>query len=464
MERDLAVRLGTTIIQNVPEGILVLNQEGRIWVANAMSRELLGFEGSVYINKTLPEVCPVFRGNEAFWRVIDRILDCKLPEPENCIYTTGEEAKWLRVSAAMQREEGVPYHIIILSDISSLIALQQENRRIALDTLEAMHNFVRVMVTAIDARSPYNATHTRSMYRYAIHFFAWVKGEGKDKSIFSQLEPEAFLCSVWLHDIGKLGIPADIMDKATRLGSHLEVVLHRIDVGILQAKIRSLTGKEVEGEEEKIRELSRAREDILRINQGGPLDAEMALRIEQMASINCRDMEGAMRPLLDDMEKEALLIATGTLTKEERRVMESHVALSEKMLTQMHFSGTYQMVPQWCAGHHELLDGAGYPRHLKGEEIDKETRLLTILDIFDALTAEDRPYKPPVPVKEALKILWEMVSQGKLDGQILAEFEESRAWEGKTTQEMDLLGLEEEFAIEESFRKEARGSLRKESV
>lgn len=450
MERDRAVRLGTAVIQNVPEGVLVLDPEGRMVVANAAASELLGWREVPYVFRTLPEVCPVKGGNEAFWKVLEEILSQEgMLEFEPCIYTTGEKTKWLRISSALVRgEEGQEAeHIVIFSDVTSLVDLQQENRRIALDTLEAMHNFVKVMVTAIDARSPYNANHTRSMYRYALHFFDWVKGEGREKSVFAQTEPETFLCSVWLHDIGKLGIPADIMDKSTRLGNHLEEILHRIDVGILQEKILALQGgMDVS---EKLEMLRSARGDILRINEGGPLSAGMAQRVEEIAGETCLDMNGAERPLLRREEKEALLIATGTLTQEERRVMESHVMLTEKMLRQMHFSGTYRMVPHWCAGHHELLDGGGYPRHLKGEEIGRETRLLTILDIFDALTAEDRPYKPPVPVPEAFQVLWDMVSQGKLDGEILSEFEESRAWERKAIQDIDIRGMKEEMEKEE---------------
>ena len=119
----------------------------------------------------------------------------------------------------------------------------------------------------------------------------------------------------------------------------------------------------------------------------------------------------------------------GTLTQEERSIMESHVVLTKKLLDEMKFSRSYAYVPIWAAAHHEFLNGKGYPLGLKGEEIPREVRLLTILDIFDALTARDRPYKPGIPIEKTLQILREMEQQGQIDGEILALFIQSRAWE-----------------------------------
>ena len=109
--------------------------------------------------------------------------------------------------------------------------------------------------------------------------------------------------------------------------------------------------------------------------------------------------------------------------------MESHVVMTSRILEQVSFPKAYSQVPQWAGSHHELLNGRGYPAHLSGAEIPEEVRLLTILDVFDALTARDRPYKPGMPVEKALSILHSMVNEGTMDGNILALFEESKAWE-----------------------------------
>jgi HD-GYP domain-containing protein (c-di-GMP phosphodiesterase class II) len=108
--------------------------------------------------------------------------------------------------------------------------------------------------------------------------------------------------------------------------------------------------------------------------------------------------------------------------------MESHAAMTGKMLNRMAFSKNYSRVPEWAAGHHELLNGSGYPNKLAGEAIPREVRLLTILDIFDALTARDRPYKPAMPVEKALDILEAMARDGQIDREILALFMACEPW------------------------------------
>ena len=111
--------------------------------------------------------------------------------------------------------------------------------------------------------------------------------------------------------------------------------------------------------------------------------------------------------------------------------MESHVVVTNKLLSQIQFSADLSHVREWAAAHHELLNGSGYPNHLEGDAIPMEVRIITILDIFDALVADDRPYKPGMPVERALSILDIMANkEGKLDPSLTALFIESRCWEG----------------------------------
>jgi HD-GYP domain-containing protein (c-di-GMP phosphodiesterase class II) len=108
--------------------------------------------------------------------------------------------------------------------------------------------------------------------------------------------------------------------------------------------------------------------------------------------------------------------------------MESHVVLTRKMLERIRFSKEYSHVTRWASNHHELLNGSGYPQHLKGEQLSFQERLLTILDIFDALTASDRPYRKAIPREKAFDILRSMVDEGKLDGEVLELYLSSDAW------------------------------------
>ena len=125
-----------------------------------------------------------------------------------------------------------------------------------------------------------------------------------------------------------------------------------------------------------------------------------------------------------------LSIRRGTLSPAERGEMEKHVEITDRLLSQIRFSPELSHVRQWAASHHEFLSGAGYPRRLKGDEIPWEARIITILDIFEALTASDRPYKPGIPVEKALVILDGMANrEGKLDPELTRLFIESRCWE-----------------------------------
>ena len=153
--------------------------------------------------------------------------------------------------------------------------------------------------------------------------------------------------------------------------------------------------------------------------------------VDKLAQQTYLDEKGEEHPLLTDEERVCLSVRKGTLTDEERSVMQSHVAVTGRILSQVTFPKMYAQVPVWAAMHHELLNGNGYPNHVKADEIPPEVRLLTILDVFEALTARDRPYKPPMPLERALGILHIMAEkEGSIDPKILALFEQSKAWEG----------------------------------
>ena len=151
-------------------------------------------------------------------------------------------------------------------------------------------------------------------------------------------------------------------------------------------------------------------------------------KVNAMADVKCLTSSGEYERLFDDYDIEALSVRRGTLTEAERKIIESHVSMTYKLLANMNFDGPYKNVPIWASEHHEYLDGSGYPNGLKGVELCWEVRLLTIIDIYDALTAEDRPYKPPLPPEKAFNILRDMAKEGKLDINILEDFIKSEAW------------------------------------
>lgn len=145
--------------------------------------------------------------------------------------------------------------------------------------------------------------------------------------------------------------------------------------------------------------------------------------------VTYRDTDGTEHPLLTPEEIQDISIRKGTLNDAERNIIQSHVTVTRRILKQIDFPEKYMDVAAWASEHHELLNGRGYPDHLVNEKIPREVRLLTILDIFEALTAKDRPYKKPMPIEKAFFVLHDMEKHGEVDGEILGWFEQSHAWE-----------------------------------
>lgn len=319
----------------------------------------------------------------------------------------------------------------ILSCLASQAAASLANINYSRELGELLNSFVRVMSTAIDARTPYNANHTRNMAKYAERFLDFLDREEKGPW-FSKGDKKQFIMSVWLHDIGKLVIPLSVMNKDSRLGrARLKEVEHRF---AMMGVLNRLAYAEEKLSQAEFLEKESFRKDCLEFlkdcNHAGFLPEPKLERLRELEHYTYTDENGEEKTWLTEEEMECLRIKKGTLTSQERKVMESHVVMTTKFLKEIHFTRDFQKVTDWTGAHHEFMNGKGYPGHLKGEQVEKEVRLLTILDIFESLTAMDRPYKQPMSVEKAFVILEEMVKAGQLDGGLLSLFKESRAWEG----------------------------------
>ena len=318
---------------------------------------------------------------------------------------------------------------LLVSAMASQAAISLTNMIYAEQITSLLDSLVGALSTAIDERTPYNANHTRNMVRYASAFLAWLDASGHPMA-FDEDKQRTFLLSVWLHDVGKLVVPLDVMDKAARLGTGLDDIRARFSRMKLLDRIDVLEGKLTAQEAElRTTERNEALSFIERINTAGFLPDGDLEKVGILAQKTYTEEDGSVCPWITSGEAVSLSVRKGTLTAEERAVMESHVSVTARILSHVTFPKRYAQVPAWASAHHELLNGKGYPNHKTEAEIPAEVRLLTILDVFDALTARDRPYKPPMPVEKALSILHSMVSEGSIDGEMLALFEESRAWE-----------------------------------
>jgi HD-GYP domain-containing protein (c-di-GMP phosphodiesterase class II) len=309
----------------------------------------------------------------------------------------------------------------VIRSIASQAAICLTNMNYAAELSEQLDSFVKVMSEAIDARSPYNANHTRQMVKVGGQFIDWLSSTGR--WVFSTAEKRQLITSIWLHDVGKLVIPLEIMDKETRLGSRLEIVEQRYKIFKLANRVMWLENRISDKEYlARSRALNEENELIHKANSMGFLDDST---MEQLAALTCACHEGpdgGEIPALTGEERDALMVRKGTLTEWERAIMENHVVMTERILSQMTFSRNYKKVTEWASAHHELLNGKGYPRKLAGESIPREVRLITIVDIYDALTARDRPYKPSMPPEKAWAALRDMAQDGRLDRELVELF------------------------------------------
>lgn len=325
---------------------------------------------------------------------------------------------------------------LALESMASQAAVTIQNVRYMREIRELFQSFVRVMSAAIDERSPYNANHSRRMAQFGGRFIDYLNESAKkrgEETPFPEAHKEELLMSVWLHDIGKVTTPLEVMNKPERLYELQKAgIRHRMERIRLLAKIDFLEGR-ISGEErERLEQETRETEEIiLQISGAGFLPDE---RLEWLKNIYQRrytDEAGRQHTWLTGEEFEMLSIRRGTLSGGEREIMENHVKVTEKLLSQIRFSAELSHVRAWASAHHELLNGSGYPAHKAAQEIPAEVRIITILDIFDALVADDRPYKPGMPVERALSILETMAEkEGKLDPVLTGRFIESRCWEG----------------------------------
>lgn len=338
------------------------------------------------------------------------------------------------INALNEKGEIIPFDPeveLLISAISSQAAISITNMQYNQQINLLLDSLIGALSQAIDERTPYNANHTRNMVKYGARFLDWLEATGNAWK-FDEDRRRTFLMSVWLHDVGKLVVPLEVMDKESRLGPAITDVENRLRVIGLLDRVAALEGKMTQAElAEKDAERAETMEFIRRINTAGFLPDDDLARVDELAERTYIDENGEKQPWITQTEHDCLSIRKGTLTAEERGIIESHVVVTGKILEKVSFPKSYAMVPTWAASHHEYLNGKGYPKHISDGEISPEVRLLTILDVFDALTANDRPYKPPMPTDKALAILHSMVEEGSLDGDILSLYEQSKAWEEK---------------------------------
>lgn len=331
--------------------------------------------------------------------------------------------------------------------MASQAAVAITNAGLVEEIRNLFNSLVKVLATAIDRKSHYTGNHVQRVAEFNVMIAKAIhdKTAGPFADVrFSDGELEEMRLAGWLHDVGKITTPVSVMDKSTKL----ETVFDRIglietrfalvrrlkEIGSLERKARLMqdgAGEEAlqRVDDELAREIEVLEGDlrfVVRCNQPGEFLADEDLeRLREIAQRTYLE-DGAEKPCLTEDEVRNLTIRKGTLTCEEIEVMREHVVTTARMLEQVPFRGRLSDVPRIASQHHEKLNGAGYPRGLKAANISLQSRILAVADLYEALSAKDRPYKKPMTEDQILSILQRAADNDEIDRDIVGLLIEDR--------------------------------------
>ena len=308
----------------------------------------------------------------------------------------------------------------VIYSLSSLSAVLLNNMYLYENIKELLNSFVNAMVKAIESRTPYNAFHTINVAKICKEFADYITNNNYYE--ISNDDKEELVLAAMLHDVGKMIIPLNILNKATRFEGKLDNMLLRYELidSCINNKYLSneLTKEEYDKEIEFI---TNAKEFIIKLDKSSFISDDDINYINLLNNKEYDTKYGILKIFNDD-ELEDALIKKGTLTQLERQEIEKHVIYTKEILQDIKFGKKYQNVKNIASNHHEYLNGTGYPNHLKSDDLGLLVRMITIVDIYESLVSTDRPYKKPMPNEKALFILKEMVKEGKLDENLVNIF------------------------------------------
>jgi HD-GYP domain-containing protein (c-di-GMP phosphodiesterase class II) len=321
------------------------------------------------------------------------------------------------------------YEIDDITSLASQAAIAITNVRLVRELELLLDAFLRVIAAAIDEKSPYTGGHVVNVAGLTLSIAEMVnkdkKGAFADVELSAE-ELDELKMAAWLHDIGKITTPEYVVDKSTKLETifdRIELVRTRVEILKRDAEIATLKARLGEQEEEavseelpeEIRQFDGVLSFLEEVNVGGEfLSDEKIWDIRRMADRHYL-ANGKKSPLLNDDEVMNLSIRKGTLNDKERAIINNHVSITKRMLASLPFPRKYEKVPEIAAMHHEKLDCTGYPNGLCARDIPLQSRILAVADVFEALTAADRPYKQGKKLSESVRILSLMVKDNHLD-------------------------------------------------
>jgi HD-GYP domain-containing protein (c-di-GMP phosphodiesterase class II) len=336
------------------------------------------------------------------------------------------------------------------SSVASQAAVAYENSRLYQETMDLFDGFVQAAVKAIEQRDPTTSGHSQRVCAMTVALAEAIDHEPRGSYgdlCFSREQMQELRYAALLHDFGKVGVREEVLVKAKKLyPSQFVRVLDRFDyirrdiearIALLKVQaLQSCSRREAERrlralDEEAGRmlsELDRYADFIARANEPTLLPTHDFELLNEIAQKTYRDSHGTERPFLSPEEVRLLSIPRGSLDADERRQIEAHVLHSFNFLAKIPWTSEFRGIPEIARAHHEKLNGKGYPFGLRAEQIPVQAKMMTICDIFDALSASDRPYKRAIPTDRALDILKLCVRDEEIDAELFRIFLEAQVY------------------------------------
>lgn len=347
----------------------------------------------------------------------------------------------LQLINAMDPETGAivsfsPENERLVESLASQAAVALTNHNLIEGLKNLFESFIELIADAIDEKSPYTGGHCRRVPELAMMLAesANRQRDGAFKAFhLNDKEMYELRIAAWLHDCGKVTTPEYVVDKPTKLSTifdRIELIDQRFELLKAQAEADMLR-KQLQHPSDVLekelqaflRQLDDDREFLREANVGGEsMSAEQQDRVRQIAAYPLWDGSGRQVPFLSEDEVYNLNITRGTLTSEERQIINNHIVVTINMLESLPYPKALRRVPEYAGGHHERMDGKGYPRGLTREQMSIPARMMGIADVFEALTARDRPYKKAKTLSESLCILGKMKQENHIDADLFDLF------------------------------------------
>ena len=350
-------------------------------------------------------------------------------------------------------------YVDLVAALASQAAVALTNAQLIENLNNLFYAFIRSIATAIDEKSPYTGGHINRVVTLSMMLVEKINADktGPFKEThFTEQETEELRLSAWMHDVGKVTTPENIVNKASKL----ETIFDRVN--LVETRFALVASEAVNAHlNTKLKLLKKGQADLTELKQADQsLSDALKVLLEELEFIrSCnsasqpmtderlarlRDIgkkeysfQNTKQPYLTEDEIKNLSIRYGNLTDDERMVVENHATMTLKILKQLSFPLKLEKVPEYAGGHHEKMDGSGYPLGLSEKELPLQTRILAIVDIFEALTARDRPYREPMKLSEATKIIGFMKEKNQIDPDLFDLLIESGAYYEYALKEMD---------------------------